>query len=510
MKRVLYFTGYRLTAFHWEGKKLHAAFSFYPQQQSQDDFWHYLQQSKHIPAYLLIDVIEEDFKQASLPRLHGSHHKQLLSRYKQRLFRNMTYIHAAYQYKDTTMQRHDKYLFSALTNTNLIESWLTLLRESQILLKGIWSLPLLSAEILKLYKIKSNKVLLISQQIPGYIRQSFFLQGQMVFSRLNHFNTSSQPEEMRQQLLTEVNKTTHFLMRQHHIVYNDSFQIHLLLDDYQCTQFPDLSNETYPFFIHTVSQSNLKLSSPVTAISTQHIFNYLCTQQPIRTRHYYQNKDIHSFQCHQQNNYLYGISAGILLSATIFCFISINKAHTLLQTQNEVQHNIALVKNIYQDELPTLQSAMNNAEKMQEAVILAEKLQRYAALSPQNAYLIISHILSQKAFSSIQLSTIKWQTLTTAAISRNKDIPSSSVQVNLSGNIMQTGSLEQLINTMKKLLTQFKNHPDIIQVNLRKAPIDMQLTQTMTQAFVLSQQTNSPVNTEQKNHFEIELWINHD
>ncbi|MDA3868577.1 MAG: hypothetical protein PF589_01220, partial [Gammaproteobacteria bacterium] len=62
MNRVFYFSGHRLTVFHWDRKKFHGACSFEPNLEGLDKFKQYLNTSAKSPARLLVDVIEEDFR----------------------------------------------------------------------------------------------------------------------------------------------------------------------------------------------------------------------------------------------------------------------------------------------------------------------------------------------------------------------------------------------------------------------------------------------------------------
>ncbi len=66
MKRLFYFTGYRLSVLHWKGKQLIGSSSFEPTQQGLDQFRNYLLQTENIPGKFLVDVIEADFRNEKL------------------------------------------------------------------------------------------------------------------------------------------------------------------------------------------------------------------------------------------------------------------------------------------------------------------------------------------------------------------------------------------------------------------------------------------------------------
>ncbi|MBT7046791.1 MAG: hypothetical protein HN977_15535, partial [Gammaproteobacteria bacterium] len=72
MKRILYFTGYRMVAQEWDGRKLNSSVYFEPDEQGLDLFEAYLTSLKNEPVRLLLDLIEEEFRQVVIPLLRGS------------------------------------------------------------------------------------------------------------------------------------------------------------------------------------------------------------------------------------------------------------------------------------------------------------------------------------------------------------------------------------------------------------------------------------------------------
>jgi len=69
MKRLFYFTGYRLSVLHWQGKQLVGTSSFEPTESGLEKFRSYLSQTENIPGKFLVDVIEEDFRNEKIPHV---------------------------------------------------------------------------------------------------------------------------------------------------------------------------------------------------------------------------------------------------------------------------------------------------------------------------------------------------------------------------------------------------------------------------------------------------------
>jgi len=80
MKRILYFTGYRMVAQEWQGSKLESSVYFEPDEQGLDLFNAYLRSFRHEPVRLLVDLIEEEFRSIKIPLLRGSDRKAMLDR----------------------------------------------------------------------------------------------------------------------------------------------------------------------------------------------------------------------------------------------------------------------------------------------------------------------------------------------------------------------------------------------------------------------------------------------
>jgi len=65
MKRIFYFSNFQLTIFHWQRKKCIARYTFNSSQQGLEKFKTYLLETNNAPVRILLDLIEEDFKQKS-------------------------------------------------------------------------------------------------------------------------------------------------------------------------------------------------------------------------------------------------------------------------------------------------------------------------------------------------------------------------------------------------------------------------------------------------------------
>ncbi len=182
MSRTLLFLS--ADTFHasiWHGGKLGAPLSFSNDANGRENFSAFLKQHRN-PAYLLVDVIEEDFRLETVPHLTGTARRDLQARKFEQFYRSTPFRQALQLQRQEEGRRDDEMLFSALTNPQRISPWLDALLVNRIPLVGIYSLPSISSPLLK--DIPSEHVLLLSWERNAGLRQTYFNNKRLHFSRL--------------------------------------------------------------------------------------------------------------------------------------------------------------------------------------------------------------------------------------------------------------------------------------------------------------------------------------
>ncbi|HUW76953.1 MAG TPA: hypothetical protein VMV70_09750, partial [Gallionella sp.] len=141
-----------------------------------------LLQSAKCPAYLLTDMIEEDFRHEIVPHLMGSSRDALFQRKFDQFYRGTPFRKATLLQRQKTGRRDDDMLFSALTNPGLILPWLNIMQAQQTPLAGIYSVPQISEPLIK--GQASKHLLLISWEKFSGLRQTYFSDHRLQISRL--------------------------------------------------------------------------------------------------------------------------------------------------------------------------------------------------------------------------------------------------------------------------------------------------------------------------------------
>jgi len=178
---LLFLSADRLHAQHMAGGNIAAQRDFTDSAEGREGFKSFLQSIK-CPAYLLVDLIEEDFRHEIVPHLSGGNRTALLHRKFEQFYRGTPFHQATLLHRQKTGRRDDDMLFSALTNPSMIMPWLNILLAQKSPLAGIYSVPQISAPLIK--DQRASHLLLVSWEKYSGLRQTYFSGHHLQVSRL--------------------------------------------------------------------------------------------------------------------------------------------------------------------------------------------------------------------------------------------------------------------------------------------------------------------------------------
>lgn len=142
-----------------------------------------LRANPHMPVYLMVDSVEEDYRAEVLPHVTGSARQELVRRKLTQLYRSTPYSAAWIQGREHDKRRDDHYLFVALTNADLVRPWLEALQLFQARIAGVYLLPMVTERLVAMLKLTTPELLVVTKHHGG-LRQSFFQDRQLKASRL--------------------------------------------------------------------------------------------------------------------------------------------------------------------------------------------------------------------------------------------------------------------------------------------------------------------------------------
>ena len=183
-KRVFLVSGGRLVVYHWSRGRLRDSDVFTDDEAGIARFDGYLAGHPDTPSRLLVDVVEEEFREDRVPHVRGADRRALIQSKLDRLFRDATYSHALYQGREPGGRRDDRLLFSALVRPELLDAWMRSIGAAGVPLAGIYSLPIVSRRLLEpLGAARFTHTLLVTQHSAGGLRQTYFLDRELKLSR---------------------------------------------------------------------------------------------------------------------------------------------------------------------------------------------------------------------------------------------------------------------------------------------------------------------------------------
>ena len=182
-KRLLYFAATRVVLYRWAHGRLAVESSFANNEEGAQAF---ATQFRTVPGglfYVLVDIVEEDFHQETIPFVRGADRRTLVGRKLAQRYRDTSLSLALSLGFEKTQRRDERLLLSSFTNNAQFQPWLNVLREKDVAVAGIYSVALVAPRLARKIGPKKAPVLLVTLQQAG-LRQSFVEGGRIRFSRL--------------------------------------------------------------------------------------------------------------------------------------------------------------------------------------------------------------------------------------------------------------------------------------------------------------------------------------
>ena len=228
-KHLLYLTNQQLTALVWRSHRAVSVEMFDVDDAGVVAFSQYLEKQAGLPAYLMLDLIEEDFRLDTVPRVGGRDRATILARRLQQIYRGTPFRHAQLQGQEPDGRRDWRVLYTAITNSDLLHPWIAALQAHRIPLVGIYSAPLLVTGLLKALRPLTRHALIVSLHESAGLRQNYVRDGYLKFSRLTPLGdttTSLLPHFIGE----ETERTWQYLNSLNHFAANEHLQVVIVTD----------------------------------------------------------------------------------------------------------------------------------------------------------------------------------------------------------------------------------------------------------------------------------------
>ena len=292
-KHFLYLTNDKLVGLLINGQTLVGRENFALADIATAEFDAYLESRKRVPAFLVTDLIEEDFRQDTIPHLSGSDQQAVIDRKLGQLYRSSPYRHAIVQGREEEGRRDDQVFLHAVTNADVIKPILDALEKHAVPLEGIYSSAVLSSRLLKELDIFFPHTMLVTI-IPDFgLRQTYFKDKQVKFSRLTPI-IYDESRSVGQLIAAETSRTWQYLDSLRFFGPDDSLEVCMLTHerDREMMQeairtFPMLR---YRFLDITEVAAKLKVTPAPTSSHAEEILCHLYSRGGIEN-HFAEKKD---------------------------------------------------------------------------------------------------------------------------------------------------------------------------------------------------------------------------
>ena len=406
-KRLLFLTNHRLASIVWKRNRVLDCQIFPLTEEGRLGFSRHVAALPEIPVYLLTELVEEDFRTDTIPHVISRDRKAIIARKLTQMYRATPYRLGIVQGRELEGRRDDRVLFTAITNADLVKPWVDLLIELGSPLAGVYSAPLLSADLLKTLKISAEHALLVSVEAGGGLRQSYFQQGNIKFSRLTPVSEIRR-DELATFMANEVGKTWQYLDSLRYFTRADLLDVYILShpDDHASivAARPSISQLQYHAVNIREAAIRIGLQDELPDSDATPVFIQLLGRQPPRGQ-FAPREETRGMRIWQRRIGLYTASAAVVLASAVWGGVNVYQA---TRQEKQIERLDAEVKIIARQQ----QIALNNRPAspvspavMRDSVTLYDTLIKTNP-SPTQVMRELSRILDR--FPAVRVQQLAW------------------------------------------------------------------------------------------------------
>ena len=476
-----------MTVYHWDKNRQLGHFSFHPDEEGLNDFRKYLYTTDKTPVRLLIDMIEEDFRKEKLPHVNSRDRKAIIERLISRHYRSNTdFVHYQIIGREDTGRKDDIVSVNVLTNPDLFRKWLDIIEETNVPLVGIWSLPLLGKQLLDYLDKGNESILLVTQQVPSNLRQTFIKNGQIINSRATVINTHT--ESIGKIIFEEVEQNTRFLTNQRFINFDETISVHVIGNSNNLDDIKQYCSDSGILNYHFYDNKNIKKKAGLATSESDlndDLFAYLCANQWWSRGHYGSSKLFTGFYRYLSARL---ITAASFLLAVISVALSVSYISDIVVLRKEIKTNnqyAQVLESSYREQMLGIEAELKKTRGMESAVFMYEKILDSRDVSPQKSLALLSHILTSASINNTVITEISWQGSEEKLIEedsrrrRKNDTQYSSVKdVNqlavIKGYVqVSKTSIKYAVDKVNEIVDKLKQHRQVLDVRVVRLPLDV-------------------------------------
>jgi len=413
MQRLLFFSGNTMVAYEWAGRRVVRRGGFGDDDAGRQALQAWVAERPRMPIHMLVDLVEEEFHLDQVPHVIGRDRLDLYKRTLDKHFRTTPYRYIRHQRRLAEGRRDDEVLVAGVTTPQLLRPWLDALDAAGAPLAGIYSLPLVGEDLVARLGWRRERALLVTQGADGALRQSYYAQGRLQFSRV----VPQPASELVDATVSEVRQTQRFLHSQRLHPRGEPLTVVVIAADIDAArlqaQFAADEGITCYCFGAPETAQRIGLREPLPVATADILFGHLLLRRWLRTNHYGSSRQRrHYFTCHLRRA-LFAV-AGLCLVAAVATGIA---AHLRVEARQtaiaEAEARTRAFEDRYAERLAGLDEFDYRAPDVKEAVDLIDRIEFVRRLSPEAAMARLGNILA--GHDRILLQRLDWRVTTQSA-----------------------------------------------------------------------------------------------
>ncbi len=411
-KLLISVSAIQVSAARWHGGRLGECTVFENSEAGLAAFASHLARGPQLPAHMIVDAVEEDYRFESLPHSFGSDRSEMIARKLKQHYRNTVYCSARMQGRDPGKRRDDRYLFCALTNPELITPWLQAVTERELPVAGIYLLPTVSARLIENLKLKQTNLLVVSIHGTG-LRLSFFREQQLRISRLARIDGSE--KEAIKNYAEEISNTRLYLHALRVMTLDEHLSVLIvdrndtLVELAQAIAF-DNPNIECQRLGHKEIVTSLGVTAPALDSSSDALYLHLLGLRPPEDNLAPDNVTL-GYRQHQIRRGIYALAGVTAFAAATWCAITLYQVFDARWDTANARRETTELQTKYQEATRQFPAAPTTAENLRRAVEVSQKIGA-TTRTPEGTMELVSQALERNP--AIVLKTFGWKYDSTA------------------------------------------------------------------------------------------------
>ncbi|MES2625945.1 MAG: hypothetical protein V4628_11755 [Pseudomonadota bacterium] len=404
---ILLITDAQVQLLRWQSGELSVLYVYGKTPEDVETFAEDIKSCQQLPVLIVTDLGEENFRYDTVVHVSGGDQRALLKRKMDFAFRNTPYRRSKVIEREKDGRRDDKILLSAISKPEAVDVWASVLLQQKFAIQTITSTAYILETFVAQKKNADRNFLLISNLEHGNnLRQTFFKNGQMVFSRLTTL-TGREHGTISDEIYRETTQLRQYFERTQFLSYDALLCIEVYTsDDQDLLQLENRSNDLNRIDVLDTSKlaaGKKKTRASMTTPTTYFLSQVLAHRRPANV---YAPPSSTKFHDLKNLGYYVAFGAGMILLLTIA--INIPVAFNIREQQLEqasYQNQLAPLRVQYDALMNNFPALPVSSQEMELVVTTHDKLATQI-YSPVTAMNMISAALATSP--GLKLTAIDW------------------------------------------------------------------------------------------------------